>query len=269
MFTWQRALVSTAYLTVYQVYSWIRRRDPEILDYQYWSSISDHVIEELNDVIAGKADPISKSVEPLLQLLDALEPGRIKAIGRLNCTPGSESLPRPLPKHYWTGFTFINRTPSGCDYSSRQTCAALKREPKGRFWCDLLFERRTVLKVWPPFANLSPAGAEHVSALGKTSGHDESGASHELRKRNRKLRLASQSIIHDTITEVYDEFEKMNEKPPNLREIVAPVRDKLKAHGYEASGRRIQNLANADKHKNRRRKPGTTILSENKRRQRH
>jgi hypothetical protein len=95
MARWRRALVSTAYLTVYQVYSWIRYREPQILEDQYWSAIDDDVIRALNDVIAGDLKVISSSVEPLLQLLAALETGRVKAIGRLNRVPGSGSLPRP------------------------------------------------------------------------------------------------------------------------------------------------------------------------------
>jgi hypothetical protein len=47
-----------------------------------------------------------------------------------------------------------------------------------------------------------------------------------------------------------------------VKEIIAPVQLRLNAKGYEASGRRIQRLADANKHKNRRRRPGITMKSE-------
>jgi hypothetical protein len=267
MAIWHRAVASTAYLTIRQVYSWIRNRNPEILEHQhqYWWAIDDDIIQDLNDFIAGKVEAVSNSAEALLQLLAALETGRVKAIGRLNHpVPGWGPLSRPLPRHHWVGLTFVNRTPSDWSYVPDQTCAALKTHPQGRFWCDLLFERTTVLAVWPAISNREePAGEE----TGGNTSRRHPGEDDRV-KGNRKLRLAPSSAIHSTITEVYDEFENMNQKPPNLREIIAPVRDKLKARGYEASGRRIQTLANTEKHRNRRRKPGTTILSENKSRRR-
>lgn len=81
----------------------------------------------------------------------------------------------------------------------------------------------------------------------------------------RELRLAPKSMIHDTISEVYDEAKMAGQKPPNVKEIVAPVRKRLSHGGYEASGRRIQQLADDDRHKSRRRKPGPTVAREKRR----
>jgi hypothetical protein len=53
-------------------------------------------------------------------------------------------------------------------------------------------------------------------------------------------------------------------KPPNLKEIVAPVQSRLRVQGLHASGRQIQKVADVDKYKNRRRKPGVTVASEKK-----
>lgn len=76
---------------------------------------------------------------------------------------------------------------------------------------------------------------------------------------------ASYLLIDSTIGTAYDEADKRGMKPPNLKEIIGPVQNLLRTNGYQASGRRIQQIA--DKHKNRRRKPGVTVSSE-KRRQR-
>jgi hypothetical protein len=64
------------------------------------------------------------------------------------------------------------------------------------------------------------------------------------------------------ITKLYDDAEKEGSKPPNVKEIAALVQRRLRDEGYETSGRHIQELAGADRHKSRRRKPGTTLLSE-------
>jgi hypothetical protein len=82
---------------------------------------------------------------------------------------------------------------------------------------------------------------------------------------NRELRRAADSMIHNAISKIYDEAKRTGRKPPNVKEIVAPVQDSLRDKGSEASGRRIQHLAEADQHKSRRRKPGATVLNENRR----
>jgi hypothetical protein len=80
-----------------------------------------------------------------------------------------------------------------------------------------------------------------------------------------ELRQAPERAIHEAITAAYDQAGAAGEKPPNLKEIVAPAQAILRVQGYKASGRQIQNLAGADQHNNRRRKPGATLASEKRR----
>jgi hypothetical protein len=76
------------------------------------------------------------------------------------------------------------------------------------------------------------------------------------------LAPAPSSMIDTAISDAYSEAERAGQKPPNLKEIVAPVQTKLLAQGHQASGRQIQKLAEAAKHKKRRRKVGPTIARE-------
>jgi hypothetical protein len=77
-----------------------------------------------------------------------------------------------------------------------------------------------------------------------------------------ELKRAPDAEIDGAIGVAYDEAAKADRKAPNVREIVALVQTILRVKGYEASGRRIQDLADADKHKKRRRQPGITVASE-------
>ncbi len=144
-----------------------------------------------------------------------------------------------LPAHYLPHLTLTNRY----DRDRCETCACFKTNPRGKFWSALRFDTEDVLAVWPP-----PAGREQQQAL-----------------RQRELRPAPDSMIHNTISKVYDEAEREDLKPPNVKEIVAPVQKRLSVQGYEASGRQIQQLAEADEHKSRRRRPGPTVMSEKRR----
>jgi hypothetical protein len=74
-------------------------------------------------------------------------------------------------------------------------------------------------------------------------------------------------VIDKTIGEVYDEAEKKGLKAPNVKEIVPHVQKSLGAKGYRATGQHIQELASADMHKLRRRKPGPTVAQETRRQQ--
>jgi hypothetical protein len=80
-------------------------------------------------------------------------------------------------------------------------------------------------------------------------------------------RQAPEREIQKAITAAYDRAGAAGEKPPNLREIAPPVQAILRAQGYEASGRQIQENARGDPHNNRRRKPGKTVASERRRKQ--
>jgi hypothetical protein len=73
--------------------------------------------------------------------------------------------------------------------------------------------------------------------------------------------------IDEAITVAYDEAESAGKKPPNLKEIVEPVRAALRNQGLQASGRQIQHRADTDEFKKRRRKPGATVASESRRKQ--
>jgi hypothetical protein len=85
-----------------------------------------------------------------------------------------------------------------------------------------------------------------------------------LRSSNRLL-PAPREELRRALTAEYDAAAKEAQKPPNVREIIAPVQERLRAKGYEASGRQISELAGAEEYKSRRRKPGRTIASEKRR----
>jgi hypothetical protein len=76
---------------------------------------------------------------------------------------------------------------------------------------------------------------------------------------------ASERRIYAAITKAYDEAEDAGSKPPNVKEIVAPVKAILNKAGYEASGNQIQKLAGDPQHAARRGKVGVrrkTLTSE-------
>jgi hypothetical protein len=72
------------------------------------------------------------------------------------------------------------------------------------------------------------------------------------------MRPTPESKIEEAISAAYDTAEQEKSKPPNLKEIAKPVQDALRAEGYEASGRRTQKIAEAEKFQRRRRRPGRT-----------
>jgi hypothetical protein len=80
-----------------------------------------------------------------------------------------------------------------------------------------------------------------------------------------ELRQASADRIHQTIIAVYDAAEQAGQKPPNIKEIAAPVLRQLMATGYTSSGRQIETLAGEDRHKKRRLPAGKTLASEKSR----
>jgi len=77
-----------------------------------------------------------------------------------------------------------------------------------------------------------------------------------------ELRPASDPQIDAAITAVYDKAEKTGAKPPNIRQLREPVLKELREKGRAASGRQIMQLADDEKHRKRRRKPGKTLVSE-------
>jgi len=74
-----------------------------------------------------------------------------------------------------------------------------------------------------------------------------------------ELRPATDSRIEAAITRVYDEAEKNKTKPPNINEVVGPVQTVLKEAGKRASGKKIKELAGAEKHAKRRGPTGERV----------
>ena len=79
------------------------------------------------------------------------------------------------------------------------------------------------------------------------------------------LPQAQEPRIINAIRAAYKEAKCANKKPPNVREIIGLVQERLRDQGYQASGHRIQTLASADEFKEQRRKPGPTVASEKSR----
>jgi len=208
-----------------EIRQWVLYRQQETLDEQ---KAYRHITRALQDVITGKAIVTSSWVDALLHL---------------------------LPAHYWPHLTLTNRY----DRGGCETCACSKSNPRGKLWSALLFDTEDVLAVWPP-----PAGRERQQRE-EDGGTDKRRPVVNYALRQPALRPAPDSMIHNTISKVYDEAEREDLKPPNVKEIVAPVQKRLSVQGYEASGRQIQRLADADKHKSRRRRPGPTVMSEKRR----
>jgi hypothetical protein len=73
---------------------------------------------------------------------------------------------------------------------------------------------------------------------------------------------APKDMINEKIRAEYDQAETEQWKPPNLREIIEPVQEALRAEGFDTSGKHIQELARAEEFKKRRRKPGPTVKSD-------
>jgi hypothetical protein len=113
-----------------------------------------------------------------------------------------------------------------------------------------------LLNAWFPETSDTRAGARDRELLQPETGSAVPGAAAD------ELRPAPAREIHKAIAAAYDRAEAADEKPPNLREIVPLVQAILRAGGYDASGRRIQENAGDDRHNNRRRKPGKTVASE-------
>jgi hypothetical protein len=117
----------------------------------------------------------------------------------------------------------------------------------------LVFKRKDVLGVWPsPTTTITglPAPGEGETAVPPTG---------------EGLPKAPDSRIHRAITAVYDKCEAAGEKIPNIIETLRPVHEKLKAEGYQASGRRIQELSHDPRHKNRRGRTGVRVKKKQRR----
>jgi hypothetical protein len=281
------------YLTLYEVLSWISRREPQRKGARltFAEALNSSDVRNYSDVIGGKVPPRSKDVAALCQLHAALEQGLLRATGR-RCAKGS---PRQLPAYYWPRLVFSNRAfgdcwyhlfskelaprppsallpivhrrrlrrDSGVDQLSRrkpcafrsETCACNRTNLTGEFLSELLFRADEVLALWPPGARA--LGSSSVPATGKTFDPEH--------QHQRKLRQATAVIIDKHITTLYDRAQKDEKKPPNVKELIPLVQGSLRDAGFEASGSRILGVASEPRHEQRRRKPGKTVASERRR----
>jgi hypothetical protein len=124
--------------------------------------------------------------------------------------------------------------------------------------------KRGNLQWYPIIGDYGPVSRSHFDQNDIPSMPGSLAASSEDNG-TRSLPGASNSMIDEAISDVYSESERARQKPPNIKEIVLLVQAKLAAKGYAASGRQIQSLADADKYKKRRRKPGRTLANEKRR----
>jgi hypothetical protein len=103
---------------------------------------------------------------------------------------------------------------------------------------------------------------ELLAAADRTADHPDGQTPASGEAASIDLRRAPDPEIHKAITKAYDDAKAAGTKPPNVIEIINPVQALLRAAGYQATGLHIRDLASADQHKKRRRKPGKTIASE-------
>jgi hypothetical protein len=282
------------YLTLYEVLSWISRREPQRKGARvtFADAVNSSDISTYCDVLGGKVPSRSKNVAALCELHAALEQGLLRATG-LRCAKGS---PRLLPAHHWPRLVFYNRAFGECWYHSfykslaprslsaqlpiihrrrlredsqvdrvkrrkpcafrSETCAGSRTNLTKEFWSDLLFRADEVLAVWLPEAHATIS----VPATGDT-------LDREQQPRQRKPRRAPKAEIDKHITAVYDRAQNEGQKPPNVKELVPLVQQSLGDADFKASGRSIMALAGDPKHEQRRRSPGKTVASEKRRKQ--
>jgi hypothetical protein len=120
---------------------------------------------------------------------------------------------------------------------------------------DFRIFAESALAVWPELPNVPETARRPEVILAPREVLELDGGEHQLRPANDRT-------VHEAITAIYDKARADEEKPPNVKQIVAPVQVRLRFLGYWKSGRQIQKLAEAPQHKARRRKPGVTVASE-------
>ena len=178
----------------------------------------------------------------------AIRAGRIRTRG---CPVGP---PEPLPEEIEGPITFMHELDLIHD--------SLKERRPGPLGPTTLF--RNVEVEWT-------GAASYLRSLSASGGNQKiinsppALAADHINPEAAERKRAPLPVIDTAISAVYDEAEKAGTKPPNLKEIGAAVNKKLCTDGYEASDRRIQEIASAEKHAKRRRKPGKTVLSEKSR----
>lgn len=86
-----------------------------------------------------------------------------------------------------------------------------------------------------------------------------------LPSRAEPFKSPTDAMIHREITAVYDSAQNA---PPNIKQLPKVVRPRLQGKGYDASEAWIMRLGSDPQHVSRRRRPGRTISSEQRARQR-
>ena len=81
-----------------------------------------------------------------------------------------------------------------------------------------------------------------------------------------QLPPAPAAEIRAEIVAVYDEYEKTDRAPPNIKKLGKVVKDRLRARGFEASANSIQEIGSEQVFRARRRPSGVTLASEQRRR---
>jgi hypothetical protein len=70
------------------------------------------------------------------------------------------------------------------------------------------------------------------------------------------LKPAPVEMVRKAIRDVYDRKSALDDKPPNIKELVIPVRKQLEAKGYTATGNEIQEIGGNQEFDGLRLKPG-------------
>lgn len=102
--------------------------------------------------------------------------------------------------------------------------------------------------------------AENVAALERQVAraslpHPAVGIPNEERA-SQRMRTATPASIREALRRVYDHAETMEQKPPNVNQVVNPVKELLQPQGLTTTKDAIQREAAADEFKRRRLDPG-------------
>jgi len=124
----------------------------------------------------------------------------------------------------------------------------------------------TVFATWAsaPSPNWSLPKEFRLPSSGARTGYENqtlAASSSPNRSAANQLSPAPRLKVDEAISAVYDEAQARGEKPPNLAELVAPVKLKLKQQGLGAAKTKIQEIADDPKHADRRGDIGVTLKS--------
>jgi hypothetical protein len=103
---------------------------------------------------------------------------------------------------------------------------------------------------------------EELKPAAGTAWYDRPRDVREPSRSQVKLRQARDWIVIEAIRCVYNTAEAAGMKPPNINELPAAVQPILQQQGYYSSGLHIKQLGDREEFKPRRRPPGRTVASE-------